>query len=213
MAPRQGAAKLPTQHSPDDDAAAVFAHVALHPTLQAANTIQSFRKAMDGTRLDLQAMIVELTKEVIAVKNGDLGRPEAMLLAQAHSLDAIFGNLARRAAVQESLPQLDGLLRLALKAQSQCRTTLETLATIKNPPSVAFFRQANIAAGPQQVNNGVPAFEASRAREIENTPNGLLEAQYGERLDNETKSPASRANQNLAPMGVFDRAKNGRRKG
>ena len=43
-------------------------------------------------------------------------------------------------------------MRLALKAQGQCRATLETLATIKNPP-VVFARQANIAQGPQQVNN------------------------------------------------------------
>jgi hypothetical protein len=38
--------------------------------------------------------------------------------------------------------------------ESQCRTTLETLATIKNPPDVAFVKQANYAAGPQRVNNG-----------------------------------------------------------
>jgi hypothetical protein len=43
-------------------------------------------------------------------------------------------------------------MRMALKAQAQCRATLETLATIKNP-SVVFARQANIAQGPQQANN------------------------------------------------------------
>jgi len=61
-------------------------------------------------------------------------------------------------------------LRLALKAQSQCRTTLETLAVIKNPAPVAFVRQANIAHGPQQVNNtamSVAVADASRARENE----------------------------------------------
>jgi hypothetical protein len=40
---------------------------------------------------------------------------------------------------------------LALKAQSQCRATLETLTTIKSPP-VLFAKQENIAAGPEQVN-------------------------------------------------------------
>ncbi len=45
------------------------------------------------------------------------------------------------------------LLRLALKAQSQCRTTLLTLAEIKNPRPIAFVNQANFAHGPQQVNN------------------------------------------------------------
>jgi len=45
-------------------------------------------------------------------------------------------------------------MRLALEAQNQCRMTLETLATIKNPPTV-FARQANIAHRPQQVNNAM----------------------------------------------------------
>lgn len=40
------------------------------------------------------------------------------------------------------------------KCSTQCRATLETLAEIKNPRPVVFVRQANIANGPQQVNNG-----------------------------------------------------------
>ena len=43
-------------------------------------------------------------------------------------------------------------MRLALKAQSQCRTTIETLTILKNPTTI-FARQANIAQGSQQVNN------------------------------------------------------------
>jgi hypothetical protein len=43
-------------------------------------------------------------------------------------------------------------MRLALKAQGQCRATVETIATIKNPP-VVFAKQVNITSGPQQVNN------------------------------------------------------------
>jgi len=50
-----------------------------------------------------------------------------------------------------------------LKAQSQCRATLEALAAIKNPP-IVYARQANIAAGPQQVNNGVPGPVRADAR-------------------------------------------------
>ena len=40
-------------------------------------------------------------------------------------------------------------MRMAMKAQNQCRMTLETLATIKNPP-VVFAKQANINNGGQQ---------------------------------------------------------------
>jgi hypothetical protein len=79
-------------------------------------------------------------------------------------------------------------LRLALKAQGQCRATLETLAMIKNPHPVAFVRQANIAHGPQQVNNGLAEpGEPSRAGKTKNQQNKLLEVQSGERLDTEAK--------------------------
>ena len=63
-------------------------------------------------------------------------------------------NLSRRAAHQEYLSQFEVNLRLALKAQAQCARALEVLAAIKNPPNVAFVRQANMAHGHQQVNNG-----------------------------------------------------------
>ncbi|WP_312359241.1 hypothetical protein, partial [Mixta calida] len=70
-------------------------------------------------------------------------------------------------------------MRLALKAQNQTRTTLQTLAELKAPKQIAFVRQANIG-NQVQVNNGtVP----TRAREIRNGPNELLEVTYGERLD------------------------------
>jgi hypothetical protein len=99
-------------------------------------------------------------------------------------------------------------LRLALKAQGQCRATLETLAVIKNPQPVAFVRQANIAHGPQQVNNG-PAQpgEPSRARENGNQQNKLLEEQNGERLELETAGAASEADSSLEAVGAINRPK------
>ncbi len=92
-----------------------------------------------------------------------------MLLTQAQTLDTVFHKLARLAGSNFSnLEAADTFMRLALRAQSQCRATLETLAVIKNPTTVAFVRQANIANGPQQVNNAAqPAPEASGAQEHE----------------------------------------------
>ena len=100
------------------------------------------------------------------------------------------------------LDAADRYMRLALRAQGQCRATLEMLAAIKNPSSVAFVRQANIAHGPQQVNNGVPP--PLRAGESEIEPNKLLEATHGERLDTGTASAAGRANQDLAAVGALN---------
>ena len=61
----------------------------------------------------------------------------------------------------EYLDATDRYMRLALKAQAQCRATVETLAEIKNPPTL-FARQANIAHGPQQVNNTVRVEERDK---------------------------------------------------
>ena len=79
---------------------------------------------------------------------------------------------------------------------------------MKNPSSVAFLKQANIANGPQQVNNEVPP---SRAREIESQQTKLLEAEHGQRLDTGAASTASGADQELATVGAIDGTKDGAR--
>ena len=69
-------------------------------------------------------------------------------------------------------------MRMAMKAQSQCRMTIETLATLKNP-QVVFAKQANINnGGQQQVNNRV-ATDTSRARESEPEPSKLWKNMMG----------------------------------
>jgi hypothetical protein len=76
--------------------------------------------------------------------------------------------------VCQSLEQFQVNLRLAFKAQGQCRSTFETLALMKNPP--VFARNANIANGPQQVNTQtVINGPASRAAISEAAPTKLLE--------------------------------------
>lgn len=135
-----------------------------------------------------------------------------MLICQATTLDALFCSLTRRAVAQEMLHPYEVHFRLALRAQSQCRATLETLATIKNP-LVLIAKQANIANGPQQVNNGTaPAADPLRAGETENAQNRPLEQDHGEqRLDTGTASAASGADSALAALGESDRAEVRRR--
>ena len=101
-------------------------------------------------------------------------------------------------------------MRLALKAQTQCRATLETLAAIKNPQPVAFVRQANIAHGPQQVNNS-SSVDTSRAEKSENQPNKLLEQQHGGRGDFGTAGAAGGLDSPLEAVGAVNRAENGGR--
>jgi hypothetical protein len=110
-----------------------------------------------------------------------MARPEAMLLCQAHTLDFLFGELAQKANNQQHMPNYEGFMRMALKAQNQCRMTLETLSNLKNPP-VIFAKQANISQGHQQVNNGVLG-QASHAEENKNLQSKLLTELPNETLD------------------------------
>jgi hypothetical protein len=107
----------------------------------------------------------------------------------------------------------DRYLRLALKAQSQCRATVETLAEMKNPP-VVFARQANITTGgQQQVNNGgMPHSAPASAHpgETASRPNELLEDRtHGSpTMDTRATAAASRTNQGLEPVGAVNRPPN-----
>lgn len=148
-----------------------------------AYTMSNFCRATFGD-LELTDAIDVLRNGAIKANAGDLSASVTMLSSQAVALNAIFGELARRSALNmgEYLDASERYMRLALKAQGQCRATLETLAAIKNPP-VVFARQANINnGGQQQVNNGVPANRqvseagaSPRASESLSEPNELLE--------------------------------------
>ena len=184
----------------------------LRPSTLAANTIDALKFMRD--QADVHALTVALREQAhLVTDKDDLSRAEAMLICQATTLDALFCSLTRRAVAQDMLHPYEVHFRLALRAQAQCRATLETLAAIKNPP-VLIAKQANIAHGPQQVNNGtLPTGEPSRAREAETAQNKLLEKQNGERLDTLTACAASGADPAMGTLGEGDRADVRRRQG
>ena len=132
-----------------------------------------------------------------------------MLYGQAKALETIFMKLARRATTMQELKHWEAYLRMALKAQNQCRMTLETLATIKNPPAM-FARQANIAQSPQQVNNnGMMPAGAPRAGagETENAPNKLSGGSNELLPDTRTPGATVGSDPAMASMGTLDGAK------
>jgi len=132
-----------------------------------------------------------------------------MLTAQAHTRDAIFNNLARRAINAEYRNNVDRCLKLALRAQFQGRASWEALATIKNPTMVGYVKQTNIAHGHQQVNNASSSpSEAPRTRKKQNSQNKLLEEKEGERLDIRATSEAGGAYPAMEAVGEIDRAEN-----
>lgn len=155
-------------------------------------------------------MIAELERQSSAVHNDDMERTQSMLIAQAHTLDGLFARLASNALTAERLDMFERYMRLALKAQSQARTTLQTLAELKVPKQVAFVRQANI--GNQiQVNNGSSTRAPARAEKNKNEPNELLEVEHGERLDTRAAGTASGVDLAMAPVGEKHRADKRRR--
>jgi hypothetical protein len=192
------------------------ATVATMPAGQAACTMAAFTNGEFGA-IPLHLLSQKLNQQIDKLRGGDLSRAEELLFSQASTLDVIFNALARRASANlagsgEHLKYADQYLRLALKAQSQSRLAIETLGLLKNP--VVFARQANIAHGPQQVNNGsVPATEAPRARETKSkiSRNGLLEHGNGERLDPITPSCPVGSDQAMATVGTLDRSPHGER--
>jgi hypothetical protein len=133
----------------------LMAKVAADGLVGNARTMVDFGAPTFG-ELSLTDCAMALKQTAQELNGGDLSAAVAMLAAQSVALNAMFGELARRASLNMGthLDVTDRYLRLALKAQGQCRATLETLAAIKNPP-VVFARQANINnGGQQQVNNG-----------------------------------------------------------
>ncbi|WP_343626059.1 hypothetical protein [Roseateles puraquae] len=194
--------------APDPEKAEAMAKMAMRPSVNAAAVMVAYGKPLGIGEDDVAALMDRLTDDMKDLWAGDMKRAEAMLFGQAHALQAIFMNLARRATAQEYMKNWEAYMRMAMKAQSQCRMTLETLATIKNPP-VVFARQANINnGGQQQVNNGAaPALEQAPAHAAnpKAAPTELLEQQHGEWLDTGATSAAGGTDPLMAPVGEVHR--------
>lgn len=159
--------------TPDKGDRAAYSHeLLMSSNLRNAAAMESF-SAFSG-KPDLGKLLESLHDEIAKVQGGDMKPIEAMLYGQAIALETMFTSLSRRAMSQEYLKQFNSYLALALKAQAQCRATLEALAEVKNPRPVAFVKQANISQGPQQVNNGTA--QVAHAGKNGTEQNGLLPA-------------------------------------
>ena len=153
--------------------------------LTAMNAVLPSMVQGDMATSGISAFVKIMGNKVSAVAAGDMSGIEATMTAQIVALDAMFAQLAMKAAgnIGENCDAAEIYLRLAFKAQSQCRATAETLGELKNPRPV-FAKQFNLAngnqqinqtEGPQQVNNG-PAPPPPRAPEKPLITNKLLEA-------------------------------------
>ncbi|MHB8421527.1 MAG: hypothetical protein ACYDAM_01985 [Leptospirales bacterium] len=167
--PKDNGKNLYVPEDPKKTKERIKSDIAHDPVFRAYAGGEFFNKNWMMGELDLNDCIASLRERISDVKAGKMDGVEATLIAQASTLDLVFNSLLRQAVTQNMLNHMDIYMRLALKAQSQCRCTLETLAEIKNPKPTAFIKQQNMAAV-QQVNNTVPHAQGNG-----NRPNELSE--------------------------------------
>ncbi len=194
------------------------ARMAVKPSINGASVIHAYQGNVMGKDADMSVLIDQLRETFTEVKGGDLHTLEAMLISQATALQTIFTSLARRAQDQEYQKNLEAFLGLALKAQAQSRATISALVDLKYPRQATFVKQANIANGPQQVNNGTAAgaipeqYAQARTHAGKSAPEQikLLEAEHGQpgkRMDTRAAQTAERSYQAVETVATVHRAK------
>ena len=215
--PARDAKALSLTCKPEETRAQALSRAALLASINGASVIETYQGNLMGKEVDLSELAAGLNNTFKRVKDGDLSSLEAMLVAQATALQTMFASLARRAATQEHLRQYETFMGLALKAQAQSRATITALVDLKYPRQATFVKQANIAHGPQQVNNGATAGDdpgcSARARthgrQTQPQQNELLEeAQHGStHLDTGATAKATRSHRAVEAVGAVHRAK------
>lgn len=195
----------------DETEEAATARAMLSPVTSSGLTAFGFHPLQIGR--DLNGLMGEITRQVALVNGGDMSGPEAMLVAQSHALDLMFSALANKAAANMHAGHLgatEGYLRLALKAQSQCRTTIEALGELKHPRTPTFIKQQNNASQ-QQVNNGGDTRSSTHAcapacEEKNITPtNELLSEGHHAGMDTRGAGATIGVNPELEAVGAVDR--------
>ena len=106
--------------------------LARHTSLSSLYADQAFGGDVQPTLTETAAL---LNDELDKAVGGDMTMAARILASQAISLDAMFTELARRSSVNMAeYPQaMERYMRLALKAQSASRSTLEALARLHQP--------------------------------------------------------------------------------
>ena len=109
-----------------------IAEQAIDPCVTSSMVVAAFWEEARGSSIDPKAGYDVIQDEVDAVRDGAMAAAKATLVGQAIALNAIFAEMARRGGAMLGRPgnAAERYLRLAMKAQTQCRTTLQTLNEI-----------------------------------------------------------------------------------
>ena len=123
------------------------ANIALAPEFKAAVTAQAYAPLIGQT--DLASVLKRLGEMSTSSVGENSKELEYLLSAQIISLDSVFHRLAiqAHASIGKHPKVVDTYLRLALKAQNQCRATAESLVNLKSPRQ--YISHTNVATALQ----------------------------------------------------------------
>lgn len=139
----------------DDDADELLANALLAQNIRHGHVAAAFAGGMTintGETLALMDCAKFVQRRASDAIGGDLAFASAMLASQAITLDTMFTEMARRSAhnMGEYIHASERYGRLALKAQSNCRATLEALAKLHQPREQT-VRHVHVNEGGQAV--------------------------------------------------------------
>lgn len=146
---------LLVEQSPDETGAMAMARKVLDPGFRHAATASSFAGKLLGDSFEhpgLMDYVHHVLKVGDKAEAGDLAIASRLLASQAITLDSMFTELSRRTALNmgEYIDAAERYGRLALKAQSNCRATLEALAKLHQPREQT-VRHVHVNEGGQAV--------------------------------------------------------------
>ena len=146
---------LLVEQSSDETGAQAMARKVLDPGFRHAVTASAFGGKVLGSSIEhpgLMDYVDHVLKVGGKAEAGDLAIASRLLASQAITLDAMFTELARRTALNmgEYIGAAESYGRLALKAQSNCRSTVEALAKLHQPREQT-VRHVHVNEGGQAV--------------------------------------------------------------
>lgn len=168
-----------------------------------------------GGPVEVTGVADAISAEIEKVQSGDMTGVEAMLVAQAISLQNMAAQFLTRAADKGTAEALNIFGGLGLRAQAQSRATLATLIDLKFPRATVFAKNAAVSnGGPQQVNMGGAAPSGAPAHEVIPQSKLITEGQTsGTLLDAGATSTAGNSYSVAQPVAALNGTEKPRGKG
>jgi hypothetical protein len=146
---------LTVEQSRDETGAQAMARRLLEPHFRHALSASSYANKALASNIEgpgIMDFVDHVQTATGKAEAGDLAMASRLLASQAITLDAMFTELARRAALNmgEYINAAESYGRLALRAQSNCRATLEALAKLHQPREQT-VRHVHVNEGGQAV--------------------------------------------------------------